>query len=327
MKLNKHFVKQIVKTKQNFLIRAIQKILTFVELIEAKTKKSKIVFFLNRQYPELQVTLYDIGAAGGIESTYKKLLKLNDFTAIGFEPDATEVERLKQSSNLKLYPYAIAGNTEKKKFYITNFSHCSSLYPPNQKAIAEFPVADFFKVIDTREIAATSLGEFIKENHVKKPDFLKMDTQGAEYEILTGSPSIVENLTGISFETHLRELYEGQGLFHSIHEMLSKLDFRLIHLRSNQHFAGEILELNVAYVKNINHFSSTEQVLKAVLFCVCHENLNFAAHILRKSSLNNEQKSQLFKILSKSLNPPETQQLLFLKERAYQEGLFDCEML
>ncbi len=72
---------------------------------------------------------------------------------------------------------------------------------------------------------------------------------------------------------------------------------------------------------------SESQVIKAVLFCVCHENLNFATHIVRNSSLNNEQKTQFLSYLSKTLNPPETQQLLFLKERAYQEGMFDYEPL
>jgi FkbM family methyltransferase len=258
MKLTKNLVKLIVKTKQAFLIRTIQRVLTLIERVEAKAKKSRIVPFLNQHYPDLQVVLYDIGAAGGIEPVYRHLLNLNHFIAIGFEPDEQEIERLKQSSELQLYPYAIAGNPGKRNLFITNFSHCSSLYPPNQEVINEFPVAEFFKVINTKEVEVTSLDEFVKKNQVVKPDFLKIDAQGAEYEILIGGSSIADSVVGILFETHLRELYEGQGLFPSIHNLLIGLDFRCIDLKSNQHFAGEVLELNVAYVRGINYLSSID---------------------------------------------------------------------
>jgi FkbM family methyltransferase len=304
--------------------RATFKISELINRVNAKLAKTRIIKFLNEQYPYMKVVMYDLGAAGGIEQVYRYLGGLNNFSLIGFEPDEKEVEHLKQSSEISIYPFAIGGDKGSRKLFITNFSHCSSLYPPNEDIIKDYPCADFFKIIKVQEIEVISIDEFLKENEVAKPDFLKLDVQGAEYEVLRGGSSVIKNsVIGIYLETHLRELYKGQGLFPDIHMMLLDLGFRLIYKsQSSPYFAGEVFELNVAYVRDIADLDNEERVVKAVLFCVSHRNLEFAAHLVRRSGLSNTKKLQLLKLLSKPLKP-ENIELILLKDRARQEGIFD----
>lgn len=313
----------INKTNNDFLINWIYRFSVVKNYLDAKAKKNKIIAFINEQYPH-QITLYDVGAAGGLETSYKPLLKLSKFCAIGFEPDEAEGEALSKSE-LQLYPFALAGRKGKRKIFITNFSHCSSLYPPNLEVLSEYPAADLFAVRNIQEVDAVSLDDFVKENNVAKPDFLKMDVQGAEYEILQGCSSILEQIVGVYLETHLRELYKGQGLFPAIHSLLSSCGFRLISSKHSKNFAGEILELNVAYVKESQRLLTEEAVIKAICFCVCHENLDFAAHLVRNSCLSEPRKQQFLRLLSRDLAPPETLELLLLKNRAIQTHLFDKE--
>jgi phenylpropionate dioxygenase-like ring-hydroxylating dioxygenase large terminal subunit len=53
------------------------------------------------------------------------------------------------------------------------------------------------------DVPTTSLDKFISENKIKRIDFLKMDCEGAEYEILFGSrPETLRKISRISMEYH-----------------------------------------------------------------------------------------------------------------------------
>ncbi|PPD41667.1 MAG: FkbM family methyltransferase [Methylocystis sp.] len=43
-----------------------------------------------------------------------------------------------------------------------------------------------------------------------RPTFLKIDTQGFEYEVLKGAPELLKSLVGVQMEASLAPLYEGQ---------------------------------------------------------------------------------------------------------------------
>lgn len=263
-----------------------------------------LVTWLNEQYPDLVLVMYDIGARYGIHYDYRELLKLKHFRVVGFEPDTQEVAQIKESSSSginQIWPLALAESKAIRTIFITKYPACSSLYPPNQKVLEEYPPSDFFEVIDTKQIETISLDEFTEKFDVAKPDFIKMDIQGAEYEVIKGGQSTLGNVVGIFLETHLKELYIGEPIFADIHGMLTELGFRLIFCEQCAEFAGEIVELDLAYVRDIAKLETEEKVAKAVLFCLIHKNLKFAAHLVRRSSLSEEKKIQILKVLSQPL--------------------------
>ncbi|MFA5746646.1 MAG: FkbM family methyltransferase [Candidatus Paceibacterota bacterium] len=80
---------------------------------------------------------------------------------------------------------------------------------------------------DMVKVKTVSLEDFMKENDIFKIDFLKIDCEGAEYEILFGCPKeIFEKIGKISMEYHdidgnrnsakLKEFLESQGFAVSI---------------------------------------------------------------------------------------------------------------
>ena len=44
-------------------------------------------------------------------------------------------------------------------------------------------------------------------------DFIKLDTQGSELDILHGAGSLLDNCSGLQLEVMFSPLYEGQPLF------------------------------------------------------------------------------------------------------------------
>jgi len=62
--------------------------------------------------------------------------------------------------------------------------------------------------------------------HVPRPDFLSIDTQGSELDIIKGSGKILdENIIGIMSEVEFHRLYEAQPLFGDICKYLQDKDF------------------------------------------------------------------------------------------------------
>ena len=277
----------------------------------------RFIDYLNDNYRELPVVMYDIGARYGIHYLYTDLLSLRHFKVVGFEADEEEAENLKNnqlSGVLEVWPYAIAKSKGERVIYITKHPGCSSFYPPNQELLSQYSSFDFFKISGTEVVETISLDDFIREHESTPPDFLKIDIQGAEYEALEGGELALKNVAGVFVETQLREIYTGAPLFPEIHSMLNSLGFRLIFCEYNADLGGELVEFDVAYVKDINHITSKEELMKSILFCCVHKNLTFAANLVRKSFLTTSEKEKILNLFSQSL---EEQKMLVNEDSPY----------
>lgn len=269
-------------------------------------KIEKFLSFLNKEYPDTSIVMYDVGARYGIHYLYTELLKYPNFSVIGFEPDEAEASKLNEnnmSGIRQTFPVALAESEGTRTLYITKHPGCSSLYPPNTKVLNNYLISDLLEVVDTRSIDTISLDEFIDKYEVAKPHYLKLDIQGAEYDVLKGGKSaLTNNILGIFLETHLQEIYLGTGLFFDIHTLLTQLGFKLIYCQYNPNLGGEIVELDVAYVKNTNFLNTTADIMRAVIFCLVHSNLEFAANIVRSSTLDETKKMSILEILDQPLD-------------------------
>lgn len=314
----------VVKTRSRALLQLTYRWLYYSDRYWAKRGKKRMLSRIHAEHPDLGVLLYDLGAAGGLDPLYLPLRELAKFRAIGFEPGREEGGALKNSVGIEFHPFAIAGASGARTLYVTKAVGSSSIYPPNAKAVSEFPIADFFAVTGTEQLIAITLDEFVDSSRAPYPDFIKLDVQGAEYEILKGSPACLQKAIGVSLETRMRELYTGEGLFPAMHSFLTDCGFRLISkLTGSPHFSGETLELDAAYVRGSDCLLTEEKLLKAVVFCILHENLTFAAHLVRNSGLMEAHKTRLLKWIRKdhgfSATPESFMMMVSLREREQQE--------
>lgn len=133
-------------------------------------------------------TVFDIGANSGLFS----LLAINKGAkkVYAFEPNEESLINLKSVTkdlNVEIVPKAVYTKDEDLKFYID----------PNNTTIGSISEEHIKKInassVEKITVPAISLKTFIKENNIDKVSMVKMDIEGAEYDV-------IENLDSDTFD-------------------------------------------------------------------------------------------------------------------------------
>jgi FkbM family methyltransferase len=160
---------------------------------------------------------------------------------IGFEPDAAECERLQADydgpATRTFVPIALGAATAEATLHVTRYIQSSSLYAPSAESIAAHPQLSAHEEVERRRIAITSLDGWIDLNGAAPPDFLKLDVQGAELDVLRGAEQALEHVRALQVEVEFQPLYDDQPLFADVDAHLRERGFVLWRLRGMRHLA------------------------------------------------------------------------------------------
>lgn len=183
------------------------------------------------------VAVVDVGARGGFESHwsfYGAQVEL-----IGFEPDAEECEKLNQQASVsrhRYFPVALHQDKGKRPFFVTVYPSSSGFYRPDAEFVKRFPWDDTLTVKYVVEIETTDLDSFLAEGDVSYVDFIKLDVEGAEFDVLKGAEKVLRSsVIGLSVEVEFVPVHESQPLFRDVDQYLNSLGFILYDLQLHRH--------------------------------------------------------------------------------------------
>ncbi len=195
------------------------------------------------------LVICDVGARGGLEKQWQVFGSQAMF--IGFEPDPAECERLNQfyvtavndstdgaTPVCRFYPVALGKQREQRSFSICHYPGGSSFYPADLNFIQRFPAehAQHLAVMKTITLETISLDEFTQEQNLPALDFIKLDVEGSELDILQGSQALLcDSVLGISLEVLFHETMRHQPVFSDIDRFLQDLGFQLFDLDLYRH--------------------------------------------------------------------------------------------
>ncbi|PIP37489.1 MAG: hypothetical protein COX19_16635 [Desulfobacterales bacterium CG23_combo_of_CG06-09_8_20_14_all_51_8] len=195
-------------------------------------------FFLKLLEKQNAPFLYvDCGARNEFNNLLVEMLPTAKY--IGFEPDRQECDRLVRlaKQGYSYYPVALGKSAEKRSLYITSNSACSSLLQPNNEFWDQFLYcAEQIKIEAIQEIQTVPLDSFLPGIKIHHIDFLELDTQGTELEILQGAESFLSStVLGIKVEVEFSYMYQNQPLFSDIDPYLRQFDFMLFDLSRHRY--------------------------------------------------------------------------------------------
>ncbi len=163
------------------------------------------------------------------------LLKPN-LTIYGFDADPStcqqmneELEQQKIDWTEKHIPLALGNKIGSSTLYVTKFPACSSLYQPSQSYIDRYVGnSELIQLVSTETIEMTTLDEFCQSEKITEIDFIQIDTQGAELQVIEGAFNILKQSTlALKVEVEFTEIYKNQPLFSDVDLCLRNQGFTL----------------------------------------------------------------------------------------------------
>ena len=187
---------------------------------------------LNTVLADLDLTCLDVGARGGFT---KDLLPIaGSVSAVGFEPDAAECERLNREASkgshpwrsLRFLPVALGAKQGSEQLHLYRQRGCSSMLEADRDLAALFSREDYYILDDVVEVPVTTLDVTAREHGLEDTVFLKLDVQGGELDILSASSSLLSSsLLGLRLEVSFIPIYRNQPLFADIDKFLGAHGF------------------------------------------------------------------------------------------------------
>lgn len=177
---------------------------------------------LVKQYSVTVSGVIHVGGHIGQEmETYKK----NDVkNLIVFEPQKEPFKKLSNVANslnfdnLKLVNKALGNSCNSVEMTCNDDGLCSSILNPKH-VLEQYPNIIF----DRKEVVEmVTMDSIIEENH--NYNFLNMDTQGYELEVLKGATKTLQRIDCVYTEVNNTEVYEDNALIEEIDEFLKDYD-------------------------------------------------------------------------------------------------------
>ncbi|MEI6167182.1 MAG: FkbM family methyltransferase [bacterium] len=234
----------------------------------------------------------DVGARGSAPEELAPFFPFMTYCA--FDADKEECDRLNRMPHpyrsFSIFPYFIARDTRRMVFNLCTERGHSSCYKPGKRFKTVF-AGEGFAVEREIEVTSSSLNEVYLKEAIALPDFLKLDTQGSELEILQGADAIINNACMIEIEVEFLEMYEGQPLFHDVLKYMTEQGFELLYLnrvfgQRNQVFEGksrgQLIFGDALFGRREDCLGgfSKERLVKYILMLLNYGHSDFAAHLL-----------------------------------------------
>ncbi len=184
-------------------------------------------------FSKTPLVVVDVGARGGIESHWEVFGA--DIRVIAFDPDPEECKRLSDGGNVQYLPYAISKAGGPQKFHIANYAASSSLYPNRQEYVGRFTHGDVVRVVSEETIKTVTLAEALKRHGIEDADFIKLDVEGAELDVLQGSGLYLSGIVGIVSEVRFSRQLSGCPVYWEMEAFCQEHGFELYDLDVYRH--------------------------------------------------------------------------------------------
>ena len=143
---------------------------------------------------------------------------------IGFEPSPKEFRALEKNkrSNCAIYQLCIGKENRKITFYVSSAGADSSIFKP-------------LKIERTIQVKLRRLDEILYEP-IK---LLKIDAEGAEFEVIQGSKELMRHIEFIAIDLGFEKGVKMESTAPQVFALLNKFNFKLIEIAKNERFLFE----------------------------------------------------------------------------------------
>lgn len=182
------------------------------------------------------VTIVDVGARWGFNKEWKVFG--DELRVFCFEPDDAECARLNAAAapNVTYIPAALGRRTGEATLHVAALSASSGLYKTDMRYFGRLLNGANGETTGETRLTVTTLDDALARFGSPAIDFIKLDAEGAELDILVGGASTVAapSLLGLLSEVRFQKEINGCPTFAELDAHVQPLGFRLFGLQFTQ---------------------------------------------------------------------------------------------
>ena len=216
-------------------IKLIVKILSLFDFFQ----KRKLIKFLKNERMLTLENFIDVGGHYGetifLFNKNFNIKNIYSFEAspINFKILNKKIEKLNHNK-IKIYNIALGQHIDELEFNQSSESQSSTFLKINtrSKYLARKKKYLFLKdneyFLKTFKVKIITLQSFIKNNLINKIDFLKIDTEGFDFDVIKGLGSDIKKVKYLYSEHHFHDMFKKNYKFSDINDHLKKNNFKKI---------------------------------------------------------------------------------------------------
>lgn len=216
-------------------IKLIIKILSLFDFFY----KKKIINFLKKEKINNIDVLIDVGSHHGETiSLFRKNFSINSF--FGFEPSPINYKILKNNieklndKKIKIFNYALGDKKGELQLNQSIESQSTTLLNVNKKSkyfdrkkrVLSLRSGEYFN--ETFFVKVETLKNFINENKINNIGFLKIDTEGYDFNVIMGLGDNIQKVRYIYFEHHFHDMFKKKYTLTKVHNYLKEKNFEKV---------------------------------------------------------------------------------------------------
>jgi FkbM family methyltransferase len=205
------------------------------------------------------IVLFDVGANAGQYSDGINRIFGKNASVHAFEPSPTSFANMKKQVydcvNMTINPFGLSDIERNTVLY------CNTLGGTGSTIFEIEKKHGIFGWEHTEEIELSTLDKYCAKHKIEQIDFLKIDTEGNEYQVLEGGQELLEKkrISIIQFEFGDKMVFSKKS-FRDFYELLKGNDFRIFRLLQDglievkKYSANDEIYTGINYVAILNEF-------------------------------------------------------------------------
>jgi FkbM family methyltransferase len=267
-------------------------------------RKNKITSLINLLPDKSLIKFIDIGAADGLSNKWKDISQNLHYFA--FEPDERSDldNNINHFGKIDIFRKAVWKTNEPVQFNLTRKEQNSSCYKPNISFLKNFPDIERFTIENTLDLIPVKISDL----NIGQIDFIKLDIQGGELNVLQGIGNKLTNTIGLEIEVEFLELYKNQPTYGDLNNFLLNFNFEFFDFTTltkwerdnlNSEF-GQCIFADALFLKKpediINNTTTNNNLLitKYIIICLVYNKLDLIIVLKKYLDISNNKDYSLF---------------------------------